>query len=189
MSEESTAEPEHNGEGGTSADHPAHATHEMRVAPSTVDERNTLRAAILPVACWRLNDLRFEFDSSFVKPQAAKEMHKLHELREKFPHAPASVFGHADPVGNDEYNKALSGRRATAIYALLVRDAAMWESLFKNSADHWGVKSIQHMLHAVGNNPGPIDGQTGPATTDAVKAFQTANGLSVDGAPGPLTRG
>jgi len=31
------------------------------------------------------------------------------------PACPLSVFGHADPVGSDDYNKALSGRRAMAV--------------------------------------------------------------------------
>ena len=65
---------------------------------------------------------------------------------------PLSIFGHADPVGNDDYNKQLSGRRATAIYGLLTRDTHLWEELYSHSFgnDKWGVKAIQIMLAELG---------------------------------------
>src|SRR5918992_1673554 len=141
-------------EGGTSGDHPVPQTHSFLVGPSTTVELNTIRAAIIPVACWRLDDLRFDFDSSFLRPEAAKELKKLSKLVKDHPDAPLSVFGHADPVGFDDYNKRLSGRRAIAIYALLVREPDRWEKLFKDSEDNWGLKSTQVMLKTVGHDPG-----------------------------------
>jgi tetratricopeptide (TPR) repeat protein len=61
------------------------------------------------------------------------ELKKLideHTTRGKKP--PLSIFGHADPVGDDDYNKKLSGRRAAAIYALIARRPDIWEDIFKN---------------------------------------------------------
>jgi hypothetical protein len=103
---------------------------------------------------------------------------------------PLSIFGHADPVGNDDYNKRLSGRRATAMYAMLVRDTALWEELYSrpSGGDNWGTGAIQRMLEAVGHSPGPIDGVAGDQTSAAVKSFQTQEGLTVDGIAGPKTR-
>jgi hypothetical protein len=132
--------------------------------------------------------MRFEFDSSFVRPEAAHETLLLHKLLQDHPGAPLSVFGHADPVGEDEYNKQLSGRRAAAIYGLLVRDVGIWETLYSHPADHWGVTSIQVMLRAVGHDPGPADGIIGDHTRQAVRDFQRDQGLTVDGDPGPQTR-
>jgi hypothetical protein len=65
------------------------------------------------------------------------------------------VFGHADPIGNDDYNKQLSGRRATAIYALLTRDTNLWERLFSQpfGNDKWGRKSLETMLDRVSPAP------------------------------------
>jgi len=48
------------------------------------------------------------------------------------------------------------------------------------------VKLIQEWLSLHGMNVA-LDGDFGPATDAAVKQFQTASGLSVDGVVGPLT--
>src|SRR5262249_57913562 len=58
----------------------------------------------------------------------------------------------------DEYNKALSGRRAAAIYAVLTRKAEIWEDLFSNTGrfaqpaagDQWGDAVIRVMRGALG---------------------------------------
>ena len=49
------------------------------------------------------------------------------------------------------------------------------------------VAEIQRALLAPGFDPGPIDGKKGRKTTDAIKAFQVANGLGVDGKLGPIS--
>ena len=49
------------------------------------------------------------------------------------------------------------------------------------------VMAIQAALTSLGYYTGPIDGAYGPATVDAVKAFQTAAGITVDGIAGPET--
>ena len=49
------------------------------------------------------------------------------------------------------------------------------------------VLDIQQALHAKGFDPGPHDGIRGRRTIAAIKAFQVANGLVVDGIVGPVT--
>lgn len=123
------------------------------VAPATADEKNTYKDPLIAIACWRMDDIRFEFDSSFVGPDAAEELKLLAILRKNHPKAPLSIFGHADPVGDDVYNKKLSGRRARAIYGLLTRDTGMWEELYSDSEginDKWGDKSIDRMRSTLG---------------------------------------
>jgi putative chitinase len=51
------------------------------------------------------------------------------------------------------------------------------------------VEQMQRMLKAAGFNPGPLDGIFGPKTQAAVKAFQQAKGIGVDGIVGPQTWG
>ena len=100
---------------------------EPRRPPSS----NTARLRLIPIACWRVDDIRFAFDSSFIAPDSDAtstndirvELAHLADLVKAHPGCPLSVFGHADPTGNDDYNKALSGRRATAVYALLIANA------------------------------------------------------------------
>lgn len=178
---------------GTAAAHPPAQAHPFRVAPTVAEDKNVIRAGIIPIGCWRIDDLRFEFDSSIVRPEAAKEFAKLQTLRGEHPGAPLSIYGHADPVGNDAYNKKLSGRRAQAVYALLIRDPEIWEFLYKNpidgTGDKWKYRATQVMLAALGFDPGPATGELNAATKEAVKAFQSKNDLEDDGDPGTLTRG
>ena len=49
------------------------------------------------------------------------------------------------------------------------------------------VITLQRALAAAGYDPGPIDGAFGPLTEAAVRNFQSAHGLTVDGIAGPQT--
>lgn len=49
------------------------------------------------------------------------------------------------------------------------------------------VKALQNLLKEAGFNPGPMDGEFGPGTEQAVKAFQKSEGLLDDGIAGPRT--
>src|SRR5262249_48086468 len=134
--------------------HTLERDHFLRVGPTVDTKHNTYRMALIPLACWHIKDVRFDFDSSFVLPDAAEEMQMLSALRKEHPGAPLSVFGHADPVGTDKYNKELSGRRARAIYGMLVRRETMWEALFSHphsmGGDVWGQSAIRKMQDTLG---------------------------------------
>ena len=67
--------------------------------------------------------------------------------------------------------------------ALLVRGAGLDRS--HGSAP---VRALQRRLRAVGVDPGPVDGRFGALTEAAVRRFQSARGLVVDGIVGPRTR-
>src|SRR4051794_33711825 len=94
-------------------DHPNTVPFVGLVAPATTaEQRNTIRSERFPIACWRMDDPDFDFDSSFVVPSSRQQLLLFGDLFREHPAAPVSIFGHADPTGNDEDNKALSGRRA-----------------------------------------------------------------------------
>jgi hypothetical protein len=162
-------------------------------APATGTEFNTIGERLVPKACFKIEDLLFEFGSSFVRPEIGSHLPALTTLRAEHKVGtllpPLSIFGHADPVGNADNNKKLSGRRATAIYAMFVRDVDLWEELFSKPVgqDDWGTRSVQHMLSKV-QSPIAITGQKTAETNTAIKTFQTANGLTSDGVAGPATR-
>jgi len=175
--------------GGQSASHPSIERFPILAAPATGNEKNTFRLELIPVACWKLNDVRFAFNSSFVLPATRSEFVELADLRKQHPGAPMSVFGHADPSGDDDFNKTLSGHRAKSIFAVLVRDVVIWESLYQSGQNEgWGIASIQEMLAAIGQSPGPVTGSMNSTTKTAVEQFQDRSGLTADGSPGPKTR-
>lgn len=50
------------------------------------------------------------------------------------------------------------------------------------------IRQIQALLDYLGYHPGLVDGANGPLTAAAVKSFQAAEGLTVDGIPGAVTQ-
>lgn len=175
---------------GIAGKYPFSPGHAILVAPSAAGEFNVIRLRLKPIACWRVDDIRFEFGSSFVRPDERDELQDLHALRQIHPGAPLSIFGHADPVGEDDVNKKLNGRRAQSLYGMLVRNTDLWEDLYSNptSTDKWDIDEIQIMLAALGYYHGPINGKKDDDTEAAVKNFQGDQGLETDGVAGKKTR-
>jgi len=140
-------------EGGRAASISTATVLPIYLAPSTGKEKNTIREELIPVGCWKMEDLRFAFNSSMVLPEAKSEFVELAALKSAHPGSPLTMFGHADPVGDDNYNKKLSGRRAKAIYGVLTRDTAIWEQLYTNSdgtSDDWNNTHVGLMQEALG---------------------------------------
>jgi hypothetical protein len=175
-------------DGGVIGQNPDADPLELLLGPATSDELNKARLRLLPVACFRLDNPRFMFDSSFVLPSAQAEMKAFAELRKanpKYKGAPISIFGHADPSyeGNfelgvstyqsgDDYNKTLSGRRAIAIYALLIRDPSFWQTLYTNhlGSDVWGTNAIQTMLDALNPSGGSSFGASSQGSSTSAQS-------------------
>jgi hypothetical protein len=160
------------------------------VAITATDESNTLAVPLRAVAAVPVEDTRFEFDSSFLLPDATRSLERVAPLHKRFAFAPVTLFGHADRVGDETYNKRLSGRRVRAVYATLVRDTDIWEDLYQNplGADDWRGRPVQSMLQKLGYDPGPIDGKIGNMTKKAIRDFQTAVCPPATGNLNPTTR-
>ncbi|MEW5979683.1 MAG: peptidoglycan-binding protein [Acidobacteriota bacterium] len=129
--------------------------------PDTDDTHNTIKDFLLAIACVNVPKDHFEFDSSFVAPAAKESFVKLSTLFDALtrksvfdPTPPLAIFGHADPVGNPDYNSILSARRARAIYAVLIRDTKAWDELATKGhpmgGDVWGTAAIETMIDTVG---------------------------------------
>jgi hypothetical protein len=165
--------------GGVVGEHPDVAPFQILAGPATGSEFNTVVLPLIPTNCWRVEDVRFAFDSSFVtyspdpssdptsdplakpfsdKDDIRRELTVLAGLVHDNPGCPLGVFGHADPEGPpvnpDDYNKALSGRRATAVYALLIANqelakaVSLWQRVA--TAENWGANQRQKMQDATG---------------------------------------
>ena len=183
----------------TSGSFPRRVALRLYVAPATEDQRNTMRPALRTVACFLIGGPGFDFDSSFVTPVMKDEIGGLARLLGSHPDSPIAIFGHADPVGQDDSNKILSGRRAKSIYGLLTRDVDMWEQLFTSSqsvvGDHWSRRQILTILRCL-TSPrsldsyfdGPADVGRTPRSDSAIRAFQQDHSLPTDGDPGTATR-
>jgi outer membrane protein OmpA-like peptidoglycan-associated protein len=115
-----------------------------------------------------VDDIRFAFDSSFIgsdstdaKNDIRAELQLLSDLVQEHPESPLSIFAHADPVGNDDYNKQLSGRRATVFYALLISNSdpdtavRLWHEVAQQ--EHWGANQQQAMQTFTGLPEGTAD--------------------------------
>lgn len=140
----------------------------VQLPPAGGSERATVRERLIPVGAMQVDDAHFDFDSSFVRPDARDDFVVIDIVRAVNPGAPLSLFGHADPVGDDEYNKILSGRRALAIFAVLTRRADIWERLHAkpHGRDNWGEAAFATMRAALDLS----DGATGVPALPADRA-------------------
>ena len=81
-------------------------------APDTISV--TLRLRKKPEAgdLFVFHHLYFDFDRSNIRPDAAKELNRLLAYLKQYPTVIIDLSSHTDSRGNDDYNQALSERRA-----------------------------------------------------------------------------
>jgi len=80
-------------------------------------------------------------------------------------------------VGNNTWTALDAGQTAPQVKHSILR--------YGNTGEE--VRKLQQTLSNLGYSPGPIDGIFGPQTDKAVRSFQSANGLLVDGIVGKNT--
>jgi OOP family OmpA-OmpF porin len=61
----------------------------------------------------------FDFDKSELRPESITELERVVKFMNDVPFATAKIDGHTDSVGSEEYNLALSDRRAKAVFDYL----------------------------------------------------------------------
>jgi outer membrane protein OmpA-like peptidoglycan-associated protein len=86
---------------------------------SLLDGKEKLTEATAPILM--PTDLLFGYDSTTLKPEAAKSMEKLGTLIVRNANARFRIEGHTDSFGSDNYNKTLSLRRAEEVKEWLVK--------------------------------------------------------------------
>jgi outer membrane protein OmpA-like peptidoglycan-associated protein len=70
-------------------------------------------------------DVLFDFDKADIKREAEPALDKVATVVKAYPGARVAIEGHTDGKGNDDYNMALSERRADAVARWLIRRGAM----------------------------------------------------------------
>jgi hypothetical protein len=145
----------------THFDQIAFPKHVATATPDTESKHNTVRESLLAIACVNVPKEHFDFDRSFVRPEAKESFVKLSTLFDALtaksvfdPTPPLGIFGHADPVGDPVYNSILSARRARAIHAVLIRDTKTCDELATTAhpmgGDVWGTAPFETMIATVG---------------------------------------
>lgn len=64
--------------------------------------------------------VEFDFDKAVVRPAYHQRIKKVADYLERHPDVDAVIEGHTDSRGNDEYNRILSQRRASAVRQYLI---------------------------------------------------------------------
>jgi len=67
----------------------------------------------------RIETVLFDFDDTEISRQEQERLNEVINLMKDNPYIMLEVVGHADLIGNDEYNKSLSARRAEAVMNFL----------------------------------------------------------------------
>lgn len=68
-----------------------------------------------------LDNVLFDFDKTAIKPDAAKILDRLVAFLKENPDKRVGLEGHTDSVGTDQYNQALSERRAASVKDYVVK--------------------------------------------------------------------
>lgn len=144
-------------------------------------------------ACVRLVGMLFELNKAFLLPAALEGIRLLATMYERMPGAEILVVGHTDRTGKAFRNDSLSLERAEAVIAYMTDDVDAWLAFYGAQTDvsrRWGVTEDLLMLSSlpVGQTPYYSASHGDHSFAAAVRRFQDANGLVVDGDPGPQTR-
>jgi len=82
---------------------------------------NTPRGATVDArGCWVLGDVLFDTDKSAIRPQYATLIEDVARVLEQNPDLRIRIEGHTDSRGSDDYNQALSERRAHSVRETLI---------------------------------------------------------------------
>ena len=83
---------------------------------------NTPKGAIVKArGCWIIENLLFDYDKSFIRPQYFDDLDKVVDVLKANPGLTVEIQGHTDNIGSKRYNKPLSERRAKAVVDYLIK--------------------------------------------------------------------
>ncbi len=135
------------------------------LAPATA-QASRADAAALQVAMRALGLYRSTVDgiAGPLTRNAVRTFQRRHDLQ-------------VDGIAGPQTRRALGRRGRPRLGSRVMRDGMRG----------WDVAALQFLLSSRGYGPGGFDGGFGPDTEDAVRRYQSAAGLGVDGVAGPMT--
>lgn len=71
------------------------------------------------------SEVSFEFNSSSINPGFHTSLNKLAGVLSDYPNTAVHIIGHTDSVGSEQYNHALSLRRASSVRTYLTRQGVV----------------------------------------------------------------
>ena len=107
------------GDDGVSATHPVVVDFRHHVGPSSAGDtsRNTIKEFLVVVGCATVPDAHFDFDSSFVRPEAQEQFIRLAKLRDDLAEPIGPPSDPATPAAMVGLGSAATPAPATAIPA------------------------------------------------------------------------
>jgi outer membrane protein OmpA-like peptidoglycan-associated protein len=129
------------GEGGA-------ATAGVAVAGKSQDLEGALKELQADVSAKEIKvqlkaDLLFDFDKADIKKAAEPVLEKVAVVLKSYPQAKVLVEGHTDSLGKDNYNQALSEKRAATVAQWLVTRSGLKKDQFQTRG--WGkTKPVAH---------------------------------------------
>lgn len=97
------------------------------------------------------------------------------------------VDGIAGPATLSALNHGLSRSTASAAPSKPKEESSAGSSILRINSKGQAVTQLQNELKRLGYHTSAVDGEYGSLTAQAVRSFQQANGLAVDGIAGPAT--
>ncbi|SDK64495.1 WD40-like Beta Propeller Repeat [Catalinimonas alkaloidigena] len=85
-------------------------------------EQNLYLVPVEKGATFTFNNIWFDFDKAVLKDMSMSELRRVTNFLNENPSVKIEISGHTDYIGSDAYNKALSQRRAEAVYSYLVKN-------------------------------------------------------------------
>ncbi|RVU01394.1 flagellar motor protein MotB [Mucilaginibacter limnophilus] len=91
------------------------------IPPKTIRKDLYLDKIVLNKAI-KIDNIYYDYDQSYIRPDAAIELNKIIKLLKDNPTIEIELGSHTDSRGNDDYNMALSRRRANAAVDYIITE-------------------------------------------------------------------
>jgi outer membrane protein OmpA-like peptidoglycan-associated protein len=83
------------------------------------------------------SDITFDFNRADLRYEFRPRLRDLASTLSRYPRMSVTIVGHADAIGSDSYNQALSERRARAVGAALMDYGIDWRRIDVSGRGEW----------------------------------------------------